>query len=246
MLRNIRKIKPYLYPAAFILIAGFAFVYKTALKGNADYFLSTYRSGKQTAVTAVRTPDASGTVTEKTASEASAAAPSSETVMTVQVYICGAVNKPGVYSVIRGTILNDAVEKAGGFTADAAVTSMNLVYEINSNMSFYIPTVKEVESGNAQDAGVIRGKDDFIWGSEDGASQSKTSGKVNINTDNSRKAARTRVRPLFQSEIKENRINGNGAPLPRRVADDLHEKTRDDRQHVEKHRERRRAQQQHE
>lgn len=182
MLRNIRKIKPYLYPAAFILIAGFAFVYKTALKGNADYFLSTYRSGKQTAVTAVRTPDASGTVTEKTASEASTAAPSSETVMTVQVYICGAVNKPGVYSVFRGTILNDAVEKAGGFTADAAVTSMNLVYEINSNMSFYIPTVEEVESGNAQDAGVIRGKDDFIWGSEGGASQSKTSGKVNINT----------------------------------------------------------------
>ena len=58
---------------------------------------------------------------------------------------------------------------------------MNLVYEINSNMSFYIPTFKEVEGGNARDDGVIRGKDNFIWGSDGDTSQSKTSGKVNIN-----------------------------------------------------------------
>lgn len=175
---NIRKIKPYLYPAAFVLIAGFAFVYKTVLKGNADYFLKTYRSGKEVAVITRQTSETA--VTESSAPAVSSSR-STEPVMTVQVYICGAVNNPGVYSVIKGTILNDAVEKAGGFTGDAAITSMNLVYEINSNMSFYIPTVKEVESGNAQDAGVIRGKDNFIWGSEGDSSQGKSSGKVNIN-----------------------------------------------------------------
>ena len=179
MLRNFRKIKPYLYPAAFVLIAVFAFVYKTALKGNADYFLRTYRSGKEVAMTTRQTSETA--VTETAASTASSSTRATEHVTTVQVYICGAVNNPGVYSVIKGTILNDAVEKAGGFTRDAAITSMNLVYEINSNMSFYIPTVKEVESGNAQDAGVIRGKDNFIWGSEGDTSQGKTSGKVNIN-----------------------------------------------------------------
>ena len=178
MLRNFRKLKPYLYPAAFVLIAGFAFAYKTVIKGNADYFLHTVRSGKEIAVTTRENAEVS--VTETTV-PAESAADSTDQVTTVQVYICGAVNSPGVYSVVKGTILNDAVAKAGGFTKDAAVTSMNLVYEIHSNMSFYIPTIKEVEGGNAQDAGVIRGKDNFIWGSEGDVSQSKTNGKVNIN-----------------------------------------------------------------
>ena len=179
MLRNIRKIKPYLYPAAFVLIAGFAFAYKTILKGNADYFIHTVRSGKTVAVTNGETTGTS--VAETTVPHASSSDSSTDQVTTVQVYICGAVNSPGVYRVVKGTILNDAVAKAGGFAKDAAVTSMNLVYEIHSNMSFYIPTVREVQSGNAQDAGVIRGKDNFIWGSDGDASQSKTSGKVNIN-----------------------------------------------------------------
>lgn len=184
MMRNIKKIKPFLYPAAFLLIAGFAFVYKTVLKGNAEYFLRTYRSGKEIAVTTTGETEgtaASDSQPSVTASVSASDSSSSDAAATVQVYICGAVNNPGVYSVVKGTILNDAVEKAGGFTKDAAVTSMNLVYEINSNMAFYIPTVKEAESGSAQDAGVIRGKDSFIWGSEGDSSQSKTSGKVNIN-----------------------------------------------------------------
>ena len=180
MLRNIRKFKPFLYPAAFVLIAGFAFVYKTVLKGNADYFIRTYRSGKVTAVTAQETVQPS--ISETAAASKSSVTTQTEPAQTVQVYICGAVNSPGVYTVVKGTILNDAVEKAGGFANDAAVTSMNLVYEINSNMSFYIPTVKEAENGNANDAGVIRGKDSFIWGSGADASQTKTAGKVNINT----------------------------------------------------------------
>ena len=178
MIRNVKKLKPFLYPAAFVLIAGFAFVYKTVLKGNADYFLSTYRSGK---VIAVTTRESTAASASETRTPETSEGSSEDIPATVQVYICGAVNNPGVYSVVRGTILNDAVGKAGGFTKDAAVTSMNLVYEINSNMSFYIPTVKEAAGGNAQDAGVIRGKDSFIWGSEEGNPQSKSSGKVNIN-----------------------------------------------------------------
>lgn len=183
MLRNIRKLKPFFYPAAFVLIAGFAFVYKTVLKGNADYFIRTYRSGKVTAVTSQETVQTSVQETASSSSSPNSSVTSqTEPVQTVQVYICGAVNSPGVYTVVKGTILNDAVEKAGGFARDAAVTSMNLVYEINSNMSFYIPTVREAENGNTQDAGVIRGKDSFIWGAGADQSQTKTSRKVNINT----------------------------------------------------------------
>lgn len=172
MTKSTERFKPFLYPAAFLMIAGFAFAYKVILKGNADLFVSTVRGGSEVAVTVQETQISSSYSTSVT---------SSEEARTVQVYICGAVRNPGVYSVVRGTILNDAVEKAGGFTSEAAVTSLNLVFEINGNMSFYIPTVKEAESDKAQDTDVFRGKGYFIWGSEGDQSQSKN-GKVNINT----------------------------------------------------------------
>ena len=181
MSHGLKKYKQFLYPAAFVLIAGFAFAYKILLKGNSDYLVRTVRTGKEIAVTTDQTSGGSGTVTD-TLPSSSASVTSAEQVQTVQVYLCGAVNKPGVYSVVKGTILNDAVEKAGGFAPDAAVSRLNLVFEINANTSFYIPTIEEAANGNTQEAGVIRGKGEFIWGSETGASQGQTTGKVNINT----------------------------------------------------------------
>ena len=175
---NTGKIKPFLYPAAFVLIAGFAFAYKFVLKGNSGYIVRTVRGGNETVVM-------TGSSSETSRKETSQADPSttapSETVSTVQVYLCGAVRNPGVYTVVAGTILNDAVEKAGGFTEDAAVANLNLVFVISSNTSFYIPTVKEVESGQADGSDVIRGKGTFIWGGEGNASE-KAPAKVNINT----------------------------------------------------------------
>ncbi|MBO4680695.1 MAG: helix-hairpin-helix domain-containing protein [Clostridiales bacterium] len=171
------KLKTFLYPAAFVLIAGFAFAYKFVLKGNAGYIVRTVRGGEENVVIAESSSETF--IKETFAADSSAA--SSSTASTVQVYVCGAVRNPGVYSVVAGTILNDAVEKAGGFTEDAAVANLNLVFVINSNASFYIPTVKEVESGLADGSEVIRGKGTFIWGGE-GSASDKAPAKVNINT----------------------------------------------------------------
>lgn len=176
---NTGKLKPFLYPAAFMLIAGFAFIYKVVLKGNAGLVVKTVRGG-ETAAASVS--ESLPSPTKQTDGTSGSSAKPSESVQIVQVYICGAVNDPGVYSVISGSILNDVVEKAGGFTSKAAVTSLNLVYEITSNMSFYIPTVEEAMSGKEPGTDVIRGSDRFIWGDETGSSQAKTGGKVNINT----------------------------------------------------------------
>ena len=162
-----------------MLIAGFAFVYKIVLKGNSSFVVRTVRGGNEVMVSSQTTPAPSLSETTSASAAASTAA-ASESASTVQVYLCGAVRNPGVYTVISGTILNEAVEKAGGFTEDAAVTSMNLVYQINSNMSFYIPTVKEVESGKSDGTNVIRGKGTFIWGAE--SEGAKSQAKVNINT----------------------------------------------------------------
>ena len=180
MKTDIRKFKPFLYPAAFVLIAGFAFAYKVILKGNAGYIVRTVRGGVASEVSEQET---SGTEKEQTkVTPASTSETSEGSVQTVQIYICGAVNNPGVYSVISGTILNEAIEKAGGFTKDAAVSSINLVFEINANMSFYIPTVKEVEDDRYSGTDVIRGKGTYIWGADEQGNGTKTGGKVNINT----------------------------------------------------------------
>ena len=180
MKTDIRKFKPFLYPAAFVLIAGFAFAYKLILKGNAGYIVRTVRGGY---ATEAATQTVSGTEKKQTqgTSELSSET-TSESVQIVQIYICGAIKNPGVYSVIKGTILNEAVEKAGGFNDDAAVSSLNLVYEIDANMSFYIPTVKEVEDDKSSGTDVIRGKGTYIWGADEQGAGTKTGGKVNINT----------------------------------------------------------------
>lgn len=179
MKNDLRKYKPFLYPAAFVLIAFFAFAYRIVLKGNAGYIVRTVRGGDNAGAYEQVT---SSTAKETKASESKASGTSNEPARTVQVYICGAVRDPGVYSVISGTILNEAVEKAGGFTEDAAVSSLNLVFEINSNMSFYIPTVKEVENDRSSGTDVIRGKGTYIWGESEQKTGAKTGGKVNINT----------------------------------------------------------------
>ena len=62
---------------------------------------------------------------------------------TIYVYICGAVNSPGVYEIDRGSILYDAVELAGGLSPDAAREEIDLVMELNENISVKIPKVGE-------------------------------------------------------------------------------------------------------
>lgn len=45
---------------------------------------------------------------------------------TIRVHIVGEVVAPGLYELNLGAIANDAIEKAGGFTSDAAQESINL------------------------------------------------------------------------------------------------------------------------
>ena len=57
----------------------------------------------------------------------------------VPVYICGAVQTPGVYYVSQDAIINDVVEKCGGFTSDADIISINLASPILANEKIIIP-----------------------------------------------------------------------------------------------------------
>lgn len=63
---------------------------------------------------------------------------------TIFVYICGEVNEPGVYEIKRGSILNEAVILAGGFTDDAAKEDVDLVRTLDENVTIKIPAIGEV------------------------------------------------------------------------------------------------------
>lgn len=87
----------------------------------------------------------------------------------ISVYICGAVNKPGVYEFELGERVTHAIEKAEGFTKDADSEFWNLAQILIDGEKIYIPTKDEVKSGY-----VLQGS--YEAGGMD------TSGKININT----------------------------------------------------------------
>ena len=52
----------------------------------------------------------------------------------IDIYIVGEINNPGIYSIKKGSILNDLVEMAGGLTQNTDAQSINLAYRLDKNM----------------------------------------------------------------------------------------------------------------
>ncbi|WP_051688786.1 ComEA family DNA-binding protein [Butyrivibrio sp. AE2032] len=187
------KIKKMIYPAAFILIVILSAVYKLVFKGNADVPVTAFKSGK-TAMLASESTD------EKYASEIavgsetayeSALETADETAVTIQkvsVYICGEINRPGIYEAPKGVMLNSIIEDAGGLTDNASADYINLVYQIECNMSIYIPSADEIRDGFTG-GDIIRQDGVYVWGTSQGADGGQGSSgsegntlMVNINT----------------------------------------------------------------
>lgn len=59
------------------------------------------------------------------------------------VYVCGAVKNPGVYLFTSSARICDAIEAAGGFTEDAAVTSVNQAEKMTDGQMLKILTETE-------------------------------------------------------------------------------------------------------
>ena len=97
-------------------------------------------------------------------------------VYSLVVHVCGAVQLPGVYELMAGSRVVDAVEAAGGFTADAASSYVNLASEIADGVKIWIPTVEEAQMlGNELGTSL-----DGI--SDSGLYTDTQSDKININT----------------------------------------------------------------
>lgn len=101
----------------------------------------------------------------------------------IYVQVCGAVNKPGVYSLPAGSRIADAVLCAGDFSPKAARDYLNLAKKIADGQKIYIPDVEEAETFLAEGT-VPEGDGGSI--SVDGEGSPKTPaddvGYVDINT----------------------------------------------------------------
>ena len=100
----------------------------------------------------------------------------------IVVYVCGAVNTPGVYELQEGARLFEAIACAGGVREDGAEESINQAQAVSDGERLYIPTEEEVRQGLDAylQTGAAAGASPV--GSADGRSGRDAAGKVNINT----------------------------------------------------------------
>ncbi len=70
------------------------------------------------------------------------------TVELIQIQIAGAVVNPGVYTLPKGSTVNDAILTAGGATPHAQTDLLNLLTELQDGQRIYIPG--EAENLDAQ------------------------------------------------------------------------------------------------
>ena len=109
--------------------------------------------------------------------EASEAAWETETPAVWVIHICGAVNRPGVYTFPEGSRVCDAVDAAGGLSEEAAANSLNQAALLSDGLQIVVPTQEEAE-------GLLSGIFSSGIYTADGAAGTAQSsdGLVNINT----------------------------------------------------------------
>jgi len=91
----------------------------------------------------------------------------------VVVYVCGAVNTPGVYILPLGSRLYEAVDFAGGLSENADASYHNLARYISDGERIYILSLEETK-----ELSVIR----QAAGEESTGSNASENGPVNLNT----------------------------------------------------------------
>lgn len=67
-----------------------------------------------------------------------------EQVEEIKVYVVGEVIKPGVVTLRKGQIIQDAIELAGGPTENADVENINMAFELQENVMLKIKSRKDI------------------------------------------------------------------------------------------------------
>lgn len=108
----------------------------------------------------------------------------------VPVYICGAIEKPGVYYVASTAIVNEVIKLGGGVTDEADETAINLASPIQPYQKIIVPKVGE-EIDKSGDSYENRERTEMVEAVPNGAIEKENqlvtyvkqeTGFVNINT----------------------------------------------------------------
>ena len=62
------------------------------------------------------------------------------------VHVCGAVNQPGVYEMLTGSRVFEAIDLAAGFTDEAHQPSVNLADKVVDGQQVMVPTKEEAKT----------------------------------------------------------------------------------------------------
>lgn len=72
----------------------------------------------------------------------------------VLVHVAGAVRGPGVYELVAAARVHDAIEAAGGPSADADLDGLNLAATVADGQRVYVPVAGEVDPASVPAGGV--------------------------------------------------------------------------------------------
>ncbi|MBS9334918.1 helix-hairpin-helix domain-containing protein [Fructobacillus sp. M1-13] len=96
----------------------------------------------------------------------------------VKVDVKGAVKKPGLYVLSADARLADAIEKAGGLTAEADANALNLAQLLEDGMAVYVLKVGET-APEIKNAGTHPGGG--VSASQGTAAEGASAGKIHLN-----------------------------------------------------------------
>ena len=94
---------------------------------------------------------------------------------TIKVHKAGSVVTEGIVELEEGARIADAIQSAGGTTADANMQNINLAYKLQDGQKIYIPNVNEDETAIIENGGIVEN-------TEVSGGTANSSGKININT----------------------------------------------------------------
>ncbi len=71
------------------------------------------------------------------------------------VYVCGAVNREGVYELPIGCRVFEAIEAAGGFREDADTHAVNQAELLRDEERIYVPVIGETADSHSEEEGKV-------------------------------------------------------------------------------------------
>ena len=106
----------------------------------------------------------------------------------IYVDVCGAVANPGVFQLAAGSRVFQAIEAAGGYLPEAALTCVNRAGVLTDGQQLYILTQEEMERQGLDPAEMVRASDGQMNGSAGTGqntgmtAQVQQDNRININT----------------------------------------------------------------